>query len=486
MIILNLPQIIMFMHKYFRYLIILILTTIPLYVQSQEELPYNDTTYFIPFDDDFNLIMAVSNGHINNVRNLLIRGADINAVTIDNISALMYASENGDFEMVRLLLDEGADPNLKPFNGVTALISTAKLNYQKIGEYLINNNARINEKDAEGITALHYAVAFNYPEMVEMLLFYNADPEIPDDNGTTPIVTAAYNNSLASLKLLIENGVDINSKDRQGFTPLMVAIAENNTEITEFLMENNADINSTNKGGMSALAFAVKEGDYGLVETLIDKGANINQAISKSRNILELAKENQEDDIEELLISEGARPNFFPDYHKIGIGPGLQFNGDDFMTSVNFSLIDTKYNSAIKAGFVFRPTAVRILTKPENDTLFQYWERRYYIYTGLEKKFAIISNGEDNHSGPFVSAMAAYTFGGYRGSNSKPDAKIIPSAQLGWYIMNNWITVKLNYEYLDFGISNLSPHRFNLNLNFNIELANKKLLEKKIDWLQNE
>ncbi|MBE0655745.1 MAG: ankyrin repeat domain-containing protein, partial [Bacteroidales bacterium] len=128
---------------------------------GQNQIQFNDTSYFIPSDKDFNLLMSASKGHFDNVRSLILQGADINAVTIDNISPLMYATENGDFLMVEFLLKSGANPNLRPFNGVTALISASRLNYLEISELLINNGADINAADQEGVTALHYAAAYN-------------------------------------------------------------------------------------------------------------------------------------------------------------------------------------------------------------------------------------------------------------------------------------------------------------------------------------
>ena len=452
-------------------------------ISAQTELPYNDTSYFVPFDEDFNLIMSASRGHLHNVQNLLDRGADINAVTIDNISALMYAAENGDFEMLRFLLTKGADPNMKPFNGITALISAARLNHQKIAEFLINNGANINASDAEGVTPVHYAAAYNYYDLVEMLLFYKANPNKADDDGNIPIVTAAYNNSLESMILLIEHGVDLNSKDKQGFTPLMVAISQDNKAIAGYLLEKDADVNIANDGGMTALAFAINEGNYAMAEKLIEKGANINHRINKSRNLLELAKEKNEDDIEELLILSGANPNFYPNFNRLGIGTGIQFNAGDFMNELEFSYIDTKYNTGIVAGFNFRPAAVRVKTAPENDTLFQYWERRYHIYAGLEKRFALIQPEQKIQSGPFATLNAVYTFGGYRGSSSRPDSRILVSPQLGWYFMGERVLTEIAYQYLDQDISNISPHRVNISLMFTFSTTKKKLLEKKVDWL---
>jgi ankyrin repeat protein len=468
-----------------RVIIVFLFSFLAVFLHAQTEIPYNDTSYFTPFDDDFNLIMAASKGHLNNVQNLLQRGADINAVTIDNISALMYATENGDFEMVRFLIENGADPNLRPFNGITAFISAARLNYAGIAEFLINNGANINASDAEGVTGLHYAVAYNYQDLVKMLLYYEADPEKPDKKGNPPIITAAYNNSLESLKLLVENGVNPDSKDMEGYTPLMVSISQNNEKITEYLLGMDVEVNSSNKGNMTPLALAITKGNYELTEKLLEKGADINHRISKNQNILELAKSRNEDEIIDLLQASDAKPNYFPGYNIFGMGPGMDFNGSDFITSIDLSLIDTKYNTSINGGFGFRPSAVRTLTDPVNDTLYQYWERRYYFYAGLEKRFLLFSPEFTTRSGPYISLNGIYSFGNYRGSNSRPDPGLFPSLQAGWYYMNRIITLKFGYQYLDLKTS-ISPHRVRLSLLFNLNSTRNRSIEKNIEWLNNE
>ena len=89
-----------------KYLSFIILVFLSYGIYAQNQPAYNDTSYFVPYDEDFNLIISASKGHLANVRNLLERGADINAVTVDGISALMYAADNGDLEMVRFLLNK--------------------------------------------------------------------------------------------------------------------------------------------------------------------------------------------------------------------------------------------------------------------------------------------------------------------------------------------------------------------------------------------
>ena len=450
---------------------------------GQPELPYNDTTYFIPFDNNFNLINSASKGHQNNVHNLLKRGADINAVTIDNISALMYACENGNFSMVRLLLDKGADPNIRPYNGITALINAARMNYMEIAEILINYGADINAVDEEGVTSLHYAAAYNYPDLVKLLFYYNADPEKPDKKGNIPIVTAAWNNSLEALFILIENGVSINSQDKLGFTPLMAAIQQNNTKIVERLLQEGADVNLVNQGGMSALAFAVSNSDYDLTDQLIKRGANVNHNISNSYNILELAKDKGDEDIVDLLLASKARSSIIPHYEKLSLGTGLNFNSDDLATILNFSVIETKYQTDLTGSFSFRPTATRVLTRIENDTLFQFWERRYFISAGILKRISLIHTKNGLQSGPYASMNGLVTFGGYRGSTSHPHTALKFSPQTGWYLTNGRFSVYTGYQYLNIDTSSISPHRINISFAYNINLVRKKMMKKNIEWL---
>ena len=53
-------------------------------------------------------MMASQNGHLDVVRVLLDKGAEVNAKRIDGTTALMVASQNGHREVVRELLEKGA------------------------------------------------------------------------------------------------------------------------------------------------------------------------------------------------------------------------------------------------------------------------------------------------------------------------------------------------------------------------------------------
>jgi len=67
------------------------------------------------------LIYAAWRGQTEVVRYLLTKGADIDAVSPNGISALMMAARGGHFETVKLLLWEVANPNIKSETGATAM-----------------------------------------------------------------------------------------------------------------------------------------------------------------------------------------------------------------------------------------------------------------------------------------------------------------------------------------------------------------------------
>lgn len=73
------------------------------------------------------LMMAVQSGHLETVRTLLDRGADVNArAGPDGNTALRIAAADGSFEMVKLLVSAGADPLIPGRLTLTALDRAAE------------------------------------------------------------------------------------------------------------------------------------------------------------------------------------------------------------------------------------------------------------------------------------------------------------------------------------------------------------------------
>ena len=92
---------------------------------------------------DRQFLHAVENGDLEQVKEALGKGADVDVT--DNIgqTALMAASRKGHKAMVKLLLDKGADVNAKTkMYGWTALKAAAMEGHEEIVEVLKKHGAK--------------------------------------------------------------------------------------------------------------------------------------------------------------------------------------------------------------------------------------------------------------------------------------------------------------------------------------------------------
>ena len=89
------------------------------------------------------LIGAVKSRDEGKIRDLLEKGADINATDEDGWTVLIYASNNGHLEIVRLLLEKGANINVTNQYGYTSLMRASKNGYLETVKLLLKNGAYI-------------------------------------------------------------------------------------------------------------------------------------------------------------------------------------------------------------------------------------------------------------------------------------------------------------------------------------------------------
>lgn len=103
---------------------------------------------------DTALMAAAIAGHLDIVKKLRARGAEIN---MSGWTPLIYAATSGRDEMVRYLLAEGADINALSPNGTTALMMAVRENQLSTAELLIAKGANVNVRNQQGATALDWA-----------------------------------------------------------------------------------------------------------------------------------------------------------------------------------------------------------------------------------------------------------------------------------------------------------------------------------------
>ena len=119
------------------------------------------------------------------VKDLLKKGADPNAQTIDGGRPLLIAAKLKNSDLIRLLIENGADVNGRDKNGMTPLMAAASMGQAKNVEVLIGAGADLNAMDNNRITALMWASLKGFPEVVKILLARGADVHAKTKEGLT-------------------------------------------------------------------------------------------------------------------------------------------------------------------------------------------------------------------------------------------------------------------------------------------------------------
>jgi len=182
------------------------------------------------------LFVAASNGHVEIVRYLIEKGANVAAQTVcashelyDGLTTLDGAFYIFDDKaktplILRLLLEAGADPNTLP------LRLKYTCNFEAV-TLLINHGLDLTLRDPKSsMTLLSHWVC--------------VPPDVTEEQ------------SLSVVKLLIDKGVDILARDTFGFTPILKSAIFRNLSILDYLLERD-DVPRMDKIDALELAGAV-------------------------------------------------------------------------------------------------------------------------------------------------------------------------------------------------------------------------------------
>ena len=275
---------------------------------------YSKNVYFPKVKGGFTALMfAGQAGALDSARILLAAGADLNAATPDDGSALVLASSNGHQETALFLVGKGADPNATDGYGLTALHWSLQ----------------------EGIVALFGRPSFtdrfwnhpSMPELVQSLLAHGADPNarikkdfLPYDiqrfsrgrgnslpqlglTGGTPFLLAAAASDLRTMRVLVEGRADPTLATEEGTTPLMVAAGmgpdhpsrmtqeqqDNLLEAVRLGVQLGGSVNAVTLGGRTALHGAALYGLTDVVRYLAEQGADLDAKDIYGQSALSIA-----------------------------------------------------------------------------------------------------------------------------------------------------------------------------------------------------
>lgn len=161
------------------------------------------------------LKIAIDQGNISKVKELLAKRADVNADDLFHTVPLVRAVKRRNQNIIELLLGAGAGVNKKDFRGQTSLIAllgslTEECYWYQIEfdftiiDLLIKAGVEINEQDNNGDTALMHAIRQHYKCYVKKLLEYNPDLNIKNHKGQSALDIAQQMNYPAVIELLNE------------------------------------------------------------------------------------------------------------------------------------------------------------------------------------------------------------------------------------------------------------------------------------------
>ena len=113
---------------------------------------------------------AAATGHLDVVKLLIERNADVDGRTLTNSTPLRAAAYDGRLDIVNCLVENGADVNARNNFENTPLMVACYNGHMNVVTYLIKRGANMDLQDKQGNTVLHYAVERGHFEIANELL----------------------------------------------------------------------------------------------------------------------------------------------------------------------------------------------------------------------------------------------------------------------------------------------------------------------------
>lgn len=177
---------------------------------------YGFSVSFAGSYDDF--FRAIRRDDEKAVQALIQRGFDPNTLDPDARHGLILALSETSLKVAEVLIDaKGTDLNFLSPQGESALMYAALKGQLALAAKLIQRQADVNKT---GWTPLHYAATGGHVELIRLLLDHHAFIDAESPNGSTPLMMAAQYGSTGAVKLLLEEGAEPEQRNQQGLTPM--------------------------------------------------------------------------------------------------------------------------------------------------------------------------------------------------------------------------------------------------------------------------
>lgn len=130
-----------------------------------------------------------------------------------SVAAMVEAAVDGEIKEMNDLIDAGADVNAISEQGVSPLMWVLAARSKKGVEGLLKKGANPNYRAPNGYSAMYLAVGGNTKKMLELVLQYGGDPNHLGGPRKEPIIfIATSQRRWEHLDLLFDRGADINAE----------------------------------------------------------------------------------------------------------------------------------------------------------------------------------------------------------------------------------------------------------------------------------
>ncbi|KAF7973989.1 hypothetical protein HWV62_13595 [Athelia sp. TMB] len=263
------------------------------------------------------------------VKEILIRGEDVQVRGGPCGNALQAASYHGHEGVVRILLEHGANVNTRCGSYSNALRASFHGGHTDVARLLLEHKADVTVREDEG-TLLHEAVQHDDSAAALLLLKHGADVNARVAGFRSTALQHASRRGMYALdQLLPENGAEA--------TVLQIAASLLRSDIVPLLLEHGADVNAPAGPNGTALQAAIcwadpdrlpprarprnmdpihpslfrrlpktSPGSYVIVRLLLERGAAVNAPAGPKGTALQIASARGEIDMVRLLLDRGA------------------------------------------------------------------------------------------------------------------------------------------------------------------------------------
>ena len=235
------------------------------------------------------LYFAIRGNRIDQVNDLLSKGAKTEARNWLGITPLIWAAIRGNDQACAALLDHKANVNADSLFG--GPLEFAVMNGSpKTVKLLIDRGARLSEKRSDKITALMGVADSGSADILRLLLPLKPDINAADLTGATALTHAARRGRTEVVQALLDAAAEVNTADSFGRTPLMYAAQNGYPDAVRALLARGAKVNERDRSGASALTLAARySGEPTVATLLLNAGADKEARDAQGRGIAEVA-----------------------------------------------------------------------------------------------------------------------------------------------------------------------------------------------------